>query len=442
MGLMDDSFIWLTTDGITAKPESIAYQNSSYPSFYTGLIGTLPYYGKGSQQYNDLADSYILSGGPASDLQLPSVKIATALKVLHLSLTELDRGTWGSSPSINCESGTVWEGGRTLYNKIIGNLDAGIHLGLGDPSYDIVNFKQDGFIKVGTWDGSGLRDVSDEQVPWTGRRDVQFLGGGTASPSGIGSSLTGYHLRIGIVPEPPIAFLKPECEGQDMASPDCWYGWNPDIIRHLQQDLNFTYEYVRPADNKYGGLDPDTRTWNGMIRDILDRKIDLTIALSINTERSQYIDYTASIFEDQASLIAYIKSSKSSTNYFFFLEPFEISVWLTIIGLILVIGFLTTFFSKFSPFGSYGRKIHAMQVCTCAKCLYRRKIKAERKCRFVDTKEYSCLVEKVEEDDDLNELSYYNSTWLIGTGKSVKSCFLGIQTDGSQPSTQPSINQK
>ena len=83
-----------------------------------------------------------------------------------------------------------------------------------------------------------------------------------------------------------------------------------------------------------------------------------------------------------------------------------------------------------------------MQVCTCAKCLYRRKIKAERKCRFVDTKEYSCLVEKVEEDDDLNELSYYNSTWLIGTGKSVKSCFLGIQTDGSQPSTQPSINQK
>ena len=101
---------------------------------------------------------------------------------------------------------------------------------------------------------------------------------------------------------------------------------------------------------------------------------------------------------------------------FFFLAPFEISVWLTIIGLILVIAFFTTFFSKFSPFGAYGRKIHAMQSCSCTSCALRREKKLAKKCRFVDTKTYDCLVEKVEEDDDLNELSYYNSAWLVGTG--------------------------
>ena len=153
-----------------------------------------------------------------------------------------------------------------------------------------------------------------------------------------------------------------------------------------------------------------------MIGDILDKKTDLTTVMSINSERSRYIGYTASIFEDQASLILYTKSPTSSTNLFFFLEPFEISVWLSIIGLILVIAFLTTFFSKFSPFGSYGRKIHAMQVCPCSECVFRRKVKEERRCRFVDTRSYNCLVQKVEEDDDLNELSYFNSTWLIGTG--------------------------
>ena len=43
-----------------------------------------------------------------------------------------------------------------------------------------------------------------------------------------------------------------------------------------------------------------------------------------------------------------------------------------------------------------------------------------KKCRFVDTKKYSCLVEKVDEDEGMNELSYYNSTWLIGTGSIVE----------------------
>ena len=419
---MDESFVWITTDAITGWPETIAYQNMSYPPFYTGLIGTVPQYGKGTKSYNDLADNYIVAGGQSSDLRMSSVKIAMGLSVTSQSLTELDRTSWSNSPSVSCKSGTSWDGGQTLYSKIYSNLDSRLYkeMGVRNPSYDIMNFRDSIFQKVGTWDDSNsLTDLNSEKVRWADRRDVLFLGGGKYPPTGIGYSLHGYHLRIGIVPEPPIAMLKDICIARENSSdPDCWEGWNPDIIRQLQKDLHFTYEYVRPADDKYGGYDNETKTWNGMIKDILDRKIDLTIALSINSERSKYIDYTSSIYEDQAAVIYYVKPSSSSSNLFFFLEPFDLSVWLSIIGLILVIAFLTTFFSKFSPFGTYGRKIHAMQVCKCSKCVFRRKIKAERQCRFVDTKTYSCLVEKVllQDDDDINELSYYNSTWLVGTG--------------------------
>lgn len=421
MGLMDESFVWITTDAITARPETIAYGQNSFPSFYEGLIGTLPHYGKGSDQYEELADGYIYSGEKESDLRMASVKVSIGLKLIHYSLKQLQtESDWDSTPSVTCDESSQWAGGRSLFTKLYDNFQSGSYdnSGMVMPTYDVLNFKDNGFEKIGRWENSsGLAIIgANENIErWVDRTDVVFSGGVRFPPSGIGNSLTGYHLRIGIVPEPPIAFFNENC-GNDTSSPHCWYGWNPDIITQLQVDLNFTYEYVKPADNKYGGLDPVTKEWNGMIRDILERKTDLTIALSINTERSKYIDYTAAFYEDQAAFILHSKTSSSSTNMFFFLEPFKLSVWLGIIILILVIALLTTFFSKFSPFGSYGRKIHAMQSCPCSKCVLRREIKIGKKCRFVDTKTFDCLVEKVEEDDDLNELSYYNSTWLIGTG--------------------------
>ncbi|XP_063675555.1 glutamate receptor ionotropic, kainate 2-like [Bolinopsis microptera] len=418
-GLMDESFVWITTDAITSKPETMAYDDLSYPSFYQGLIGTLPHYGKGSKQYKDLADGYIMTGGKSSDLHMSSVKVSMGLEIVHFSLKELDEGEWDNSPSVSCKTPSYWVGGEELFSKMDENFQNGAYdnSGVVIPTYDILNFQEKGFEKIGKWENSsGLVNLGKDEtiLRWVDRKDVLFSGNKYSPPSGIGNTLTGYHLRIGIVPEPPIAYFDEKCGNN--SSPDCWYGWNPDIIKKLQEDLNFTYEYVQPADNKYGGFNKVTKEWNGMIRDILDRKTDLTIALSINTERSKYIDYTASFYEDQAAFIVHTKTSKSSSNMFFFLEPFELSVWISIIGLILVIALLTTFFSKFSPFGKYGRTIHAMQSCACAECVLRREIKVAKKCRFVDTKTYSCLVEKVEEDDEMNELSYYNSTWLIGTG--------------------------
>lgn len=433
MGLLGESFVWITTDGITARPEVLAYQQS-YPSFYYGLIGILPYYGRDTVLYNRLADTYIEYGGFKSDVRMSSVKVAMGLGYTHKALKQLDEGTWDNSPRLSCNSDKKWQGGQVLYEQIHNNVRSGSVLrignikintskrngmGIGNPSYDIMNFQENGFVKVGQWtNDTGLTDVQNNDIVWNERKDILFLGDQKTPPTGFGQSLTGYHLRIGLVPEAPIVFLKPECENlTSQASPDCWYGWNPDIIKKLQEDLNFTYEYVRSEGDKYGGFDSETKTWNGMVGDLLARKIDLATALSINTERTKYVDYTSSIYEDQASMISYTPASSSSTNLFFFLEPFEITVWLSIIGLIIVVAFLTTFLSKFSPFGAYGRKMHAMQVCPCEQCVGKRELKKETKCRLVDTNTYECMVDKVEEEDDFNELSYYNAVWLVGTGE-------------------------
>ena len=82
------------------------------------------------------------------------------------------------------------------------------------------------------------------------------------------------------------------------------------------------------------------------------------------------------------------------------------SVWGTILLLIVGVAILTNFFSKFSPLGTYGEKIHAMKTCPCKKCVLRRRVK----------KVVKCQVDEGEEDDGMNDLSIYNSNWLIAAG--------------------------
>jgi len=294
------------------------------------------------------------------------VLVADAVGVIHKTLEQLEGTSWDSAPTLNCDNPTTWPGGQPMFTKLTeasfdgvsGHVDFNQDGVAMSTSYDVMNFKSNTFQKVGSWANStGLGLTSD----------IVFEGGATTSPSGYGSSLTGFHLRIGMVQEPPIAYLDQSCIDTKLAS--CWTGWNPDIIARLASDLNFTYDFIQPDDLRYGGYNAETGTWNGMMGDILNKKTDFTMALSINTERSTFIDFTQSFFEDQASFIVRAPTSKSSANEFFFLLPFDISVWLAVIGLVVIISFFMTFLSKLSPYGKYGAKMHAIQVSSL-QCYY------------------------------------------------------------------------
>jgi len=75
-----------------------------------------------------------------------------------------------------------------------------------------------------------------------------------------------------------------------------------------------------------------------------------------------------------------------------------------------------TLLSKLSPYGKYGRKIHAQQTCTCAGCAGKRRLKEKKGCRFLDTKEIECSLERVEDQDSLRDMCFYNSMWVVSTG--------------------------
>ena len=419
-GLLEESFIWITTDAITTKPEALKV-NGKYNNQYLGILGIEPSYGRETvdfmtmqQDYIDAADNHL-----PSDITLTSVKISQAIKLVHGSI---ETNSEFSPPSdLSCNSKSAWNDGKAFRDTINKNLKDGKYVSYNSdlPTYDIMNFKNidNGFERVGMWQqGTQLVDLNEEKVSWHKRRDIKFIGGGYTPPSGITTTLSGYHLKIGILPFSPLAFITDSCsvDFPNITSPQCWDGWNPQLFKRLSKELKFTYEFYMPEDGKWGGFHDGK--WNGLVKALIDHKIDICVALSINTLRSSYIGFTSSFYEDEAAFVYKMKPSSSSSNMFFFMEPFDITVWISILLLTFIIGAIISFFGKLSPYGFYGRNIHAMQCCQCSKCESRRSIKIIRKCRLACTKSYECLVDEAEESNYLCDLSVYNSTWLTSTG--------------------------
>lgn len=51
---------------------------------------------------------------------------------------------------------------------------------------------------------------------------------------------------------------------------DQFEGFGIELIDELSKKLGFSYTWRLQEDNKYGGIDPKTGEWNGMLREIID----------------------------------------------------------------------------------------------------------------------------------------------------------------------------
>lgn len=47
-------------------------------------------------------------------------------------------------------------------------------------------------------------------------------------------------------------------------------GYAMDLIAEIAKELNFTFKFVLAPDGKYGNYDEDTKSWTGIIRELLD----------------------------------------------------------------------------------------------------------------------------------------------------------------------------
>ncbi|RZF39362.1 hypothetical protein LSTR_LSTR000883 [Laodelphax striatellus] len=139
-------------------------------------------------------------------------------------------------------------------------------------------------------------------------------------------------------------------EGEGLKGNDRFEGYSLDLIDEVAKELGFTYEFKLVPDNQYGSLNKKTGQWNGLIRELQERRADLAICdLTITFDRRSAVDFTMPFMTLGISIL-YSKPVKQPPDLFSFLLPFSLDVWIYMATAYLGISLLLYFLARCSPY--------------------------------------------------------------------------------------------
>ncbi|XP_008198458.1 glutamate receptor ionotropic, kainate 3 isoform X2 [Tribolium castaneum] len=142
---------------------------------------------------------------------------------------------------------------------------------------------------------------------------------------------------------------KPRFEGEILTGNSRYEGFSMDLIDAIAGILGFKYEFRLAKDGKYGNYDPETKSWNGLIKDLLDRKADLAICdLTITHQRREVVDFSMPFMRLGISIL-YKKAEEKDVNIFAFLEPFSPEIWIYTATLYLVVSVILYLVARMAP---------------------------------------------------------------------------------------------
>ncbi|XP_017773925.1 PREDICTED: glutamate receptor ionotropic, kainate 2-like [Nicrophorus vespilloides] len=138
-------------------------------------------------------------------------------------------------------------------------------------------------------------------------------------------------------------------QGEVLMGNDRYEGFSMDLIASIAKELNFTFRFELTEDHKYGNYDPKTKSWNGLIKDLLDRKAHLAICdLTITHERREVVDFSMPFMTLGVSIL-YSKGKQQDENKFAFMDPFDLEVWVYTSTLYLGLSILLYFIARMAP---------------------------------------------------------------------------------------------
>ncbi|XP_060534694.1 glutamate receptor ionotropic, kainate 2-like isoform X5 [Cylas formicarius] len=266
--------------------------------------------------------------------------------VFAIGLQTLEQSHSIQLSNVSCDLEQPWDGGLSLINYI----NAVEYKGLSGPiefkegrrikfKLDLMKLKQHALVKVGEWcPGTGV-NITDrgaffdpgtmnvtlvvttilenpyvmmrEEKNYTGNsrfygfcvdvlervsREVGFdylLDLVPDRKYGARDPESGYWngmVRELIMHEQPYVLLKPNpiLQGNDR-----YEGFCIDLLKELAAMVGFEYRIELVPDSKYGAIDLETGEWNGIVRQLMDKKADLAVgSMTINYARESVIDFT------------------------------------------------------------------------------------------------------------------------------------------------------
>nr|XP_012152887.1 PREDICTED: glutamate receptor ionotropic, kainate 2 isoform X3 [Megachile rotundata] len=268
-------------------------------------------------------------------IQAEPALVYDSVQVFAHGLAALDRSHDLRLANLSCEKEKPWDDGLSLYNYINA---AGLHGLTGHIEFnegkrnnfklDLLKLKKEELVKVGEWKpGSGV-NVTDVGAFYE-------------------TTATNITLVVMTREEKPYVMVK---EDKNLTGNARFEGFCIDLLKWIAGQVGFQYAIRLVPDHMYGVYDPETKEWNGIVRELMEKRADLAVAsMTINYARESVIDFTKPFMNLGIGILFKVPSSQP-TRLFSFMNPLAVEIWLYVLAAYMLVSFTLFVMARFSPY--------------------------------------------------------------------------------------------
>ncbi|XP_074662536.1 glutamate receptor ionotropic, kainate 2-like [Tubulanus polymorphus] len=280
-----------------------------------------------------------------------------AVYMLAYGLKEIQHSQDIRMANLSCDGEEAWSYGSSVYNYMnllpLSTLSGTIQpLQQGrrtDFKLEILCLTEAGFELIGDWNPK-------DKLNFT----TNFLQRGASLPNskyGFNETLRVTSIQekstlvVTSLVEKPFVMLKKN--HKELQGNNKYEGFCIDLLHEVAGIVGFNYEIRLVADEKYGAQDSETKEWNGMVRELIDKKADLAVAsLTISYIREQVVDFTKPFMNLGISILFKVPIGETP-GLFSFLNPLALEIWLYVIVAYITVSFVMFILARFSPYEWY-----------------------------------------------------------------------------------------
>ncbi|KYN43745.1 Glutamate receptor, ionotropic kainate 1 [Trachymyrmex septentrionalis] len=268
-------------------------------------------------------------------IQAEPALVYDSVQVFAHGLAALDRSHDLRPANLSCEKEEPWDDGLSLYNYInavrLHGLTGRIEFNEGKRNnfkLDLLKLKKEELVKVGEWkSGSGI-NVTDLDAFYE-------------------TTTTNITLVVMTREERPYVMVK---EDKNLTGNARFEGFCIDLLKSVANQVGFQYAIKLVPDHMYGVYDPETKEWNGIVRELMDKRADLAVAsMTINYARESVIDFTKPFMNLGIGILFKVPSSQP-TRLFSFMNPLAVEIWLYVLAAYMLVSFTLFVMARFSPY--------------------------------------------------------------------------------------------
>ncbi|KAK5640359.1 hypothetical protein RI129_011170 [Pyrocoelia pectoralis] len=269
-------------------------------------------------------------------IQAEPALIFDSVYVFAKGLSAMESGHTIKPTNLSCDLEKPWDDGLSLYNYIdavagLQGLTGNIEFNEGKRSnfkMDLLKLKKEEIKKVGHWTSSGGINITDPNA---------FYEKNTPNIT----------LVVMTREEKPYVMVKKDTNLTGNAR---FEGFCIDLLKSIAGQVQFDYVIRLVPDHMYGVYDPETKEWNGIVKELKEKRADLAVAsMTINYARESVIDFTKPFMNLGIGILFKMPTSQP-TRLFSFMNPLAIEIWLYVLAAYMLVSFTLFVMARFSPY--------------------------------------------------------------------------------------------